>query len=608
MNGKIVPLQNLEGTESVFPITVSKAVMTSDTETLDSKLTNIDTQKQDVCIKQVTGSMIHVNDSVKGGLILDRATKNLIPFDLDKIKSYNTEGTWSDNAYTRDGITFTCNADGSITVNGTATALTMLSITAHRTNPDFYLEANKNYILSAKRNSDYDNTMMELFCCQNDVDGNFRKFMKISTSDAFNQYTTLTNEEVDRGCEVRLDIQEGGTIDNVTIYPMLEEAEEGQTTPSNYVPYAGYEITACGKNLIRRWVDKTYHGISYTINNDDSISISGTLYDSESNSHYPLVGKSDENNDDYLNKDYDGFGLLKKGKAYKIYVRGVSDTIKVEGFNRKDDTWTKMFSYSTDGTYTFTVPEDSDYIWCRITIYDTTRSEITGKVYVMIAEESETDMTYEPYTETKVSITPDTEFPVYGLESQEGVTNIINPYNANMTVQYAVNKVGVGLLNSATKVNELNNNLTNEDNEKFIFGKKDGVRGFYTDSSKADDSFVPFKSNSIINLGTGRSFDLKNLCPDVDYTKLTVDDFIVGASNVPASSADNYTPGAPSWMWTAVQLSAMTPITKSYNNTTGVLTLGGGTITARGYTHGDNSTVTNAYCTSNAVLFAYLKL
>ena len=38
-------------------------------------------------------------------------------------------------------------------------------------------------------------------------------------------------------------------------------------------------------------------------------------------------------------------------------------------------------------------------------------------------------------------------------------------------------------------------NLTNEDNEQFIFGIKDGVRGFYTDPSKADDSFVPFKGD-----------------------------------------------------------------------------------------------------------------
>lgn len=41
---------------------------------------------------------------------------------------------------------------------------------------------------------------------------------------------------------------------------------------------------------------------------------------------------------------------------------------------------------------------------------------------------------------------------------------------------------------------ELNNRLTNESSETFNFGIKDGVRGFYTNPSRADDSFIPFKS------------------------------------------------------------------------------------------------------------------
>lgn len=41
--------------------------------------------------------------------------------------------------------------------------------------------------------------------------------------------------------------------------------------------------------------------------------------------------------------------------------------------------------------------------------------------------------------------------------------------------------------------------MKNENNESFNFGVKDGVRGFYTDPARADDSFVPFKSDSGIN-------------------------------------------------------------------------------------------------------------
>lgn len=39
-----------------------------------------------------------------------------------------------------------------------------------------------------------------------------------------------------------------------------------------------------------------------------------------------------------------------------------------------------------------------------------------------------------------------------------------------------------------------NQSLTNENSETFNFGVKDGVRGFYTNPSRADDSFIPFNS------------------------------------------------------------------------------------------------------------------
>ena len=43
-------------------------------------------------------------------------------------------------------------------------------------------------------------------------------------------------------------------------------------------------------------------------------------------------------------------------------------------------------------------------------------------------------------------------------------------------------------------MSNINQSLTNENSETFNFGVKDGVRGFYTDPARADDSFIPFKS------------------------------------------------------------------------------------------------------------------
>lgn len=54
--------------------------------------------------------------------LVDGGAKNRLPFnDLATIKAKNTGGTWVDNAYTWNGVTFTINSDFSVTVEGTAT-------------------------------------------------------------------------------------------------------------------------------------------------------------------------------------------------------------------------------------------------------------------------------------------------------------------------------------------------------------------------------------------------------------------------------------------------------------------------------------------------------
>jgi hypothetical protein len=54
--------------------------------------------------------------------LVDGGAKNRLPFnDLAVIKTKNTDGTWNDNAYTWNGITFTINSDFSVSADGTAT-------------------------------------------------------------------------------------------------------------------------------------------------------------------------------------------------------------------------------------------------------------------------------------------------------------------------------------------------------------------------------------------------------------------------------------------------------------------------------------------------------
>lgn len=50
-----------------------------------------------------------------------------------------------------------------------------------------------------------------------------------------------------------------------------------------------------------------------------------------------------------------------------------------------------------------------------------------------------------------------------------------------------------GKVVDALVVKDIDSSLTNENSETFNFGVKDGVRGFFTNPSRADDSFIPFK-------------------------------------------------------------------------------------------------------------------
>ena len=89
---------------------------------------------------------------------------------------------------------------------------------------------------------------------------------------------------------------------------------------------------------------------------------------------------------------------------------------------------------------------------------------------------------------------------------------------------------------------------------------KDGVRGFYTDPSRADDSFVPFKSVAYLGLDT--SFDLTSY---PNYKNFTVDDFIVEAQN----ASTKYNTSYNGYVYDAFVYGRLN---KSYNATTGVLT------------------------------------
>lgn len=88
-------------------------------------------------------------------------------------------------------------------------------------------------------------------------------------------------------------------------------------------------------------------------------------------------------------------------------------------------------------------------------------------------------------TPTKTSeLTNDSGFPVS--------SDVLDTYEEIMANTQSGKFAGA--LGVKDGLEQINDSLTNENAETFNFGVKDGVRGFYTSPSKADDSFVPFNS------------------------------------------------------------------------------------------------------------------
>ncbi len=98
---------------------------------------------------------------------------------------------------------------------------------------------------------------------------------------------------------------------------------------------------------------------------------------------------------------------------------------------------------------------------------------------------------------------------------------------------------------------------------------KDGVRGYFTNPSRADDCFIPFKSGTTITFikrASSSSIDIKSDFPD--YQNITKDNiFIVPISiSVWMGIADNKVGSSAS---------NSSAISYSYNSSTGIISLSG---------------------------------
>jgi len=169
----------------------------------------------------------------------------------------------------------------------------------------------------------------------------------------------------------------------------------------------------------------------------------------------------------------------------------------------------------------------------------------------------------------------------YSSNSSTSVATALNNVASGkkLGVMIAGLKQAVSLLN--TSVTSLNDDITEvktsfQDGCSKIASKITSL-GVTTASNASIDTIVNNieslynkginSGGKVYNLGKGTSFNIKTLLPDIDYTSLTADNFVIIATSVNASTS--------TWAHahTSVSGSGSTSPTCSYNNSSGVLTV-----------------------------------
>ena len=311
------------------------------------------------------------------------------PLIYGKIKGYSEQKTLSGKnllkitnpTQTTDGITFTVNEDGNITINGTATADTNFNVT---------LIANITGNGKIKR---------KLFQLNGSYTGTVEHWA--FTSEWGHGYFIPIGEESFLNTDVtynvfRIKVSSGTVCNNLKVGFMVAE------DVSEYEPFCGgiaspnpdypqdikgvgdsgtIEVKTCGKNLFNVFEYNTYttNGITFTPTSDGGINVKGT---STAEAYY---SKSF-----YLPRE-DSYVIsgCPNGGDWSTYCLGY---------------WGAGLGYSVDsGNSAIINPTDiSEKLTLRITIGS--GQTIDKTFYPMVRPASVEDDTYEPYTETQALI------------------------------------------------------------------------------------------------------------------------------------------------------------------------------------------------------------
>lgn len=356
-----------------------------------------------------TSTSKSLNDSIEATLVLNKATRNLLNPTLQTT--------------IRNGVTCTNNGDGTYTLNGTATDKIDVSLTS-----SLNMVSGKEYLLCFPSPS----ISVRIYLMNGQI--SVEAYGSKPTTFTYIGETTVNKI-------VHLDIGKGTTCNNLIIKPMI--TTDLDATYDNFVPYSGYDIKTCGKNIMFSSIEQG------NLRKDDG----------------------GEDPSDYIVRTAE-FIPVDSNKRYAITFKGVT-YVGVHTFDSNkaqisDSGWQQ-------NNYIFSVENNCKYVRFVFKIGSTkiTPSDISN--IMLTADLNATYDDFVPYTGSTVHIGPSTEFPITGLKSFNGVTNIISPGNVKVT--YAKSESGAAILDASK--NKL-------DKDDIVNNQTTTVKGFALDARQAN--------------------------------------------------------------------------------------------------------------------------
>ena len=343
-------------------------------------------------VSLIESTKTDLEGTVEAPLMLGKATRNLLPYPY-----------FRDSGSVSQGVTMTYTEEGTISFDGT--------LSDNASQPGFILNDHPEKLFNDAINtlySKYDTTIPGVLHA-------FFQIFKSGTNAWVTNVETLSKNDYDWTkyyfrYVVQYHKSSGdvhGTVSNIRI---VTDADDP------FVPYSGYDIKTCGKNLLNPTLaTTTQNGVTCTNNGDGTYILNGTASETTIFAFAPEELKTFWNN---CKGDVKLLGCSKDSPGTSSHYLQI---------------WTPNGKTFVDDGKGIVIKESdrAGTIFGNVAYIVNIGMTLTNAVFKPMLT-TDLEATYDdfvPYTESTAHIDSSTEFPNFDLKSFDGVTHIISPGN-----------------------------------------------------------------------------------------------------------------------------------------------------------------------------------